>query len=161
MGKHILPKFDVPEGMTLDEYFEEKIQEGIKARFGDNPDQAVLDRIAHEVKIIEQTGFKSYMLIVADFVNWAKSQRILVGPGRGSAAGSMVAYVMRITEVDPLHHGLLFERFLNPERNEMPDIDMDFADDRRGEVIEYVINKYGQVYIPASPGRQSLPRQRV
>jgi DNA polymerase-3 subunit alpha len=92
-------------------------------------------------------GYESYFLIVQDFVNWAKGEGILVGPGRGSAAGSLISYILNITELDPLKYDLLFERFLNPDRISMPDIDMDFADDRRGEVIDYVTRKYGQDHV--------------
>lgn len=143
MGELILPVFELPEGETADSYFAKKVEEGLQYRFGDNVSQEVLARVEYEVEVIAKAGFKTYMLIVADFINWAKDNGIMVGPGRGSAAGCMVAYLLRITELDPLEHNLLFERFLNAERISMPDIDVDFADDRRGEVIEYVRSKYG------------------
>ncbi len=147
MGQNILPKFEVPEGETIDSYFDKKIEEGIIKRFGSKVTPEVRERLKYEIGVIDKAGFTSYMLIVADFTNWAKDQRIMVGPGRGSAAGSMVAYVLGITELDPIEHKLPFERFLNPERIAMPDIDMDFADDRRGEVIEYARNKYGRDHV--------------
>jgi len=143
MGKLIFPAFEPPNGKTIDEYFKEQLEAGLRYRFGENILPEIRERVDYEVSVIAQMGYKGYMLVVADFVNWAKDQGIVVGPGRGSAAGSMVSYTLRITEVNPLEHGLLFERFLNPERVSMPDIDLDFADDRRGEVIEYVRQKYG------------------
>lgn len=143
MGDLILPLFELPEGETADTYFDNKVAEGLKYRFGDNPSEEVLKRVEYEVSVIATAGFKTYMLIVADFINWAKDNGIMVGPGRGSAAGCIVAYLLKITDVDPLEHNLLFERFLNAERISMPDIDVDFADDRRNEVIEYVRQKYG------------------
>ena len=143
MGKFIFPVFEPPAGKTIDEYFAEQVEAGLRFRFGEAISAEVRERTDFEVSVIEQMGYKGYFLVVADFVNWAKNQGIVVGPGRGSAAGSMVSYVLRITEINPIEHGLLFERFLNPERVSMPDIDMDFADDRRGEVIEYVRQKYG------------------
>lgn len=143
MGDLILPLFEIPDGETTDSFFDKKVAEGLKFRFGDNPSEDVLKRVEGEVAVIAKAGFKTYMLIVADFINWAKDNGIMVGPGRGSAAGCMVAYLLKITDVDPLEHNLLFERFLNAERISMPDIDVDFADDRRAEVIEYVRQKYG------------------
>ncbi len=101
----------------------------------------------YELAVIEKTGFASYFLIVQDFVNWAKNQGIVVGPGRGSAAGSFVSYLIGITNIDPIKYDLLFERFLNPERISMPDVDMDFADDRRDEVLDYVRHKYGNDHV--------------
>jgi len=121
--------------------------EGLKKRFGDELPEDAHKRLDYELDVIGKTGFASYFLIVADFVNEAKSRDILVGPGRGSAAGSLVAYLMNITNLDPLHYNLLFERFLNPDRLAMPDIDLDFADDRRDEVIEYVRKKYGADHV--------------
>ncbi|OGB73647.1 DNA polymerase III subunit alpha [candidate division Kazan bacterium RIFCSPHIGHO2_01_FULL_44_14] len=143
-GGMILPAFDLPEGATLQDYFNQELDKGLIRRFGLDIPEAVRTLADFEVSVISQMGYQSYFLIVADFVNWAKRQGILVGPGRGSAAGSMVSYALGITSIDPIKHGLLFERFLNPERVSMPDIDLDFADDRRGEVIEYVIQKYGR-----------------
>jgi len=145
LGKTKLPKFETPDGKKPDEYLRELCERGSKTRFGDNPRKEVIDRLNYELAVISQTNFASYFLIVQDFVNWAKEQRIVVGPGRGSVAGSLVAYVLRITNVDPLKYNLLFERFLNPERAAgLPDIDLDFTDRRRDEVINYVAEKYGR-----------------
>ena len=142
-GKIILPVFDVPAGRTEEEQLRHECLVGLADRYGDPIPAEVLDRFEHEMAIIGPKGISAYFLIVADFTQWAKARDIGVGPGRGSAAGSIVAYALGITDIDPLKYGLLFERFLNPERTEMPDIDMDFDDERRGEVIEYVKNKYG------------------
>lgn len=144
IGKVKLPNFVVPSGKSPNEYLEELCQTGLKKRFGETPTNEVLERLKYELSVIEQTGFASYFLIVQDFVNWAKQNRIVVGPGRGSVGGSLVAYLLNITNVDPLKYDLLFERFLNPERISMPDIDMDFTDRRRNEVINYVSEKYGR-----------------
>ncbi|MFH1575400.1 MAG: DNA polymerase III subunit alpha [Candidatus Nealsonbacteria bacterium] len=143
LGKTKLPYFPLPENKDLDDYLKELCLERLPKRY-EKPSKEVLERLEYELKVIKQTGFASYFLIVQDFVNWAKDQRIVVGPGRGSAAGSLVSYCLRITNVDPLKHNLLFERFLNPERISLPDIDLDFADRRRDEVIEYVGQKYGR-----------------
>ena len=143
LGKTKLPKYEVPNGKTPNQYIEELCQQGLRKRYN-NPSKEIKERLNYELSVIEKTGFASYFLIVQDFVNWAKSQRIVVGPGRGSAAGSIVAYLLNITDVDPLKNDLLFERFLNPERISMPDIDLDFTDRRRDEVIEYVAQKYGR-----------------
>lgn len=142
LGKTKLPYFPVPEGKDPNTYLRELCLERLIKRYP-NPDKAVMDRLEYELSVIGQTGFASYLLIVQDFVNWAKGQRIVVGPGRGSAAGSLACYALGITNVDPLKYNLLFERFLNPERISMPDIDLDFADRRRDEVIGYVAQKYG------------------
>jgi DNA polymerase-3 subunit alpha len=139
-----LPKFEVPSGSSPDQYLEELCAQGLKKRFGEKPEKEVLDRLNYELSIIKQTGFASYFLIVQDFVNWAKENRIVVGPGRGSVGGSLVAYLLNITNVDPLKYDLLFERFLNPERISLPDIDLDFTDRRRDEVINYVAQRYGR-----------------
>ena len=147
LGKTKLPTFPLPEGKTAEQFLEELCQQGLKTRFGENPDQKIIDRMKYEISVIEKTGFAGYFLIVQDFVNWAKQNRIVVGPGRGSAGGSLVAYLTNITNVDPLKHNLLFERFLNPERISMPDIDLDFADRRRDEVIKYVAEKYGHNHV--------------
>lgn len=147
LGKTKLPKFPLPEGKTAEQFLEELCRQGLKKRFGENPDQKIIDRMNYEISVIEKTGFAGYFLIVQDFVNWAKQNRIIVGPGRGSAGGSLVAYLTNITNVDPLKHNLLFERFLNPERISMPDIDLDFADRRRDEVIKYVAQKYGSDHV--------------
>ncbi len=149
-GKMILPVFDVPEriaGATeeerLDRLLEEQCREGLVRRYGDPPPAEAVERLEYELGVIETKGFAGYFLVVQDFVAWAKANDIGVGPGRGSAAGSIIAYALGITSLDPLEHGLLFERFLNPERTEMPDIDIDFDDERRPDVIDYVRGKYG------------------
>ena len=143
LGKTKLPYFPLPEGKNPDDYLRELCLERLPKRY-EKPSKEVLERLEYELKVIKQTGFAPYFLIVQGFVNWAKDQRIVVGPGRGSAAGSLVSYCLRITNVDPLKHNLFFERFLNPERISLPDIDLDFADRRRDEVIEYVAQKYGR-----------------
>ncbi|MCL5291306.1 MAG: DNA polymerase III subunit alpha [Actinobacteria bacterium] len=140
----LLPKYEVPEGETLDSYFEKLCREGAVCRYGEEIPGDVRERLDYEIAMIKQMGFPGYFLVVQDFVNWAKSQGIKVGPGRGSAAGSLVAYVLNITNIDPLKYDLLFERFLNPSRVTMPDIDIDFCFERRGEVIDYVTKKYGE-----------------
>jgi len=151
LGKTKLPTFPLPEGKTAEQFLEELCREGLKTRFEGVTDaeslQKINDRMNYEISVIKKTGFAGYFLIVQDFVNWAKQNRIVVGPGRGSAGGSLVAYLTNITNVDPLKHNLLFERFLNPERISMPDIDLDFADRRRDEVIKYVGQKYGQDHV--------------
>ncbi len=144
LGKTKLPQFEVPDDKTPDEYIKDLCSQGLKSRFGSKPNKEILDRLNYELSIIKQTGFASYFLIVQDFVNWAKEKRIVVGPGRGSAPGSLVSYLLNITTVDPIKNNLLFERFLNPERISMPDIDLDFTDRRRDEVIDYVAQKYGR-----------------
>ena len=143
LGKTRLPVFEVPSGQSPDDYLKELCFEGIEKHYP-KATKEILDRLNYELSIITQTGFGSYFLIVQDFVNWAKQNRIVVGPGRGSAAGSLVSYLLNITNVDPLKYKLLFERFLNPERISLPDIDLDFNDRRRDEVIEYVAQKYGR-----------------
>ncbi|MBI5037912.1 MAG: DNA polymerase III subunit alpha [Candidatus Kerfeldbacteria bacterium] len=148
LGEVQLPYFSVPEGKTPNSYLRELCLEGIPKRYPNRINDAeVLDRLEYELNVIEKTGFASYFLIVQDFVNWAKQNGIVVGPGRGSAAGSIVAYLTNITNIDPLKYDLLFERFLNPERISMPDIDLDFADARRDEVIRYVEKKYGKDHV--------------
>ena len=147
LGKTKLPVFPLPEGKTDMEYLEELCWNGIEKRYGKGENAEVIERLKYELSVIGKTGFAGYFLIVQDFVNWAKTNRIVVGPGRGSAGGSIVAYLTGITNVDPLKHNLLFERFLNPERISMPDIDMDFADRRRDEVIAYVAEKYGRDHV--------------
>jgi len=147
LGKTRLPHYEVPGGKSADEYLKELCYQGLKKRFGPNPEGQLIERLEYELSVIQKTGFASYFLIVQDFVNWAKGQRIVVGPGRGSAAGSLVAYVVNITNVDPIKNNLLFERFLNPERISMPDIDLDFTDRRRDEVIKYVADKYGNDHV--------------
>ena len=144
LGKVKLPTFPVPSGKSPDQYLEELSFQGLKSKFGENPTKEASDRMNFELSVIKQTGYASYFLIVQDFVNWAKGNRIVVGPGRGSAGGSLVAYLLNITNVDPLKYDLLFERFLNPDRISLPDIDLDFTDRRRDEVIQYVAQKYGR-----------------
>ncbi|MGB9791610.1 MAG: DNA polymerase III subunit alpha [Thermacetogeniaceae bacterium] len=142
-----LPEFEVPEGYDLDSYLRELCYAGLERRFGKNIPPEVRERADYELSIIRQMGFSGYFLIVQDFINWAKNRGILVGPGRGSAAGSLVAYALGITNINPLKYGLLFERFLNPDRITMPDIDIDFCFERRGEVIDYVVKKYGEDHV--------------
>ena len=139
------PEYPVPEGKTRETYLRELCYKGLHDRYGERAgtDSELVKRLDYEVDILERTGFVSYFLIVWDFIHFAKQQGIPVGPGRGSAAGSLVAYVLGITDIDPLQFGLIFERFLNPERISPPDIDVDFCKDRRGEVLEYVRQKYG------------------
>jgi len=144
LGKAKLPQFAVPSGEKPDDYLEKLCREGLKTKFGENPTKEVTDRLNYELQVIKQTGFSSYFLIVQDFVKWAKENRIVVGPGRGSVGGSLAAYLLNITNVDPLKYNLLFERFLNPDRVSLPDIDLDFTDRRRDEVIHYVAQKYGK-----------------
>ncbi|MGH7312796.1 MAG: DNA polymerase III subunit alpha, partial [Candidatus Rokuibacteriota bacterium] len=143
-GSFHLPRYLVPEGHTLNSYLEHLARQGLTHRYGPSPGDAVEARLHHEIGIIEKMGFPGYFLVVWDFIRWAREQGIAVGPGRGSSAGSLVAYCLGITNIDPLRYGLLFERFLNPERVSMPDMDIDFADDRRDEVIRYVAEKYGR-----------------
>ncbi|OGX17784.1 MAG: DNA polymerase III subunit alpha [Omnitrophica WOR_2 bacterium RBG_13_44_8b] len=138
-----LPKYDPPPGKTKEEFLRELCESGLKEKFV-SLTPAIEVRLEHELKIIKDMGFVSYFLIVWDFIHYAKSQGIPVGPGRGSAAGSLVSYLLGITDLDPLKYGLLFERFLNPERLGLPDIDIDFCYERRNEVIDYVTKKYGQ-----------------
>lgn len=147
-GHTILPNYDVPEEFnTHYDYFKKLCYDGIKARYGDNPSQEILDRAEYELKIISQMGYVDYYLIVWDYINYAKSVGIPVGPGRGSGAGSILAYAIGITDIDPMKYSLLFERFLNPERISMPDFDVDFCYERRGEVIDYVERKYGKDHV--------------
>jgi len=145
LGKILIPTFETPEGKTEREYLHELVWQGVEWRYGDKAkSKEVVERTEYELKVLEGMGYEGYFLIVSDFINWGKNQGIIFGPGRGSAAGSIVAYAMNITELDPLKYDLLFERFLNPDRISMPDIDIDIQDSRRGEVIEYVTEKYGQ-----------------
>ena len=138
-----LPKYEVPDGMTSWEYLNKLCFEGLEKRYG-NPTQALKDRLTYELNTIHNMGYVDYFLIVWDFINYAKTHGIAVGPGRGSAAGSIVSYCLEITNIDPIRYQLLFERFLNPERVTMPDIDVDFCYERRQEVIDYVVRKYGK-----------------
>ncbi len=161
LGRILIPRFpDLPEGETERSYLRKLVFSGAANRYTDIPREDlleitedkvveklpsnVLERIEYELEVIADMGYEGYMLIVADLINWSKSQGIICGPGRGSAAGSIIAYATNITEIDPLKYDLLFERFLNPDRISMPDIDMDYADDRREEVINYATQKYGQ-----------------
>src|SRR5881628_2130487 len=143
-GTFHLPPYVVPAGHTLDSYLRELASAGLRRRYGPTPGDAVEARLAHELAVIEKMGFAGYFLVVWDFIRYARQQGIAVGPGRGSSAGSLTAYCLGITNIDPIRYGLLFERFLNPERISMPDMDIDFADDRRDEVIRYVAEKYGR-----------------
>lgn len=142
-GIRKLPKYDVPEGYTSKEYLRKLCTEGLKKRYPDD-DGSMAKRLDYELSVIEGMGFVDYFLIVWDFINYARKHDIMVGPGRGSAAGSIVSYTLGITNIDPMRYNLLFERFLNPERVSMPDIDIDFCFERRHEVIEYVVRKYGK-----------------
>jgi DNA polymerase-3 subunit alpha len=139
-----MPRFPVPEGETEESWFIKEVETGLKQRYPKGFSDEVRARADYEMGIIAQMGFPGYFLVVADFINWSKRNGIRVGPGRGSGAGSMAAYAMGITDLDPLQHGLIFERFLNPDRVSMPDFDVDFDDRRRGEVIHYVTEKYGE-----------------
>lgn len=141
--RDLMPRFPVPDGETEATWFAKEVEAGLARRFPQGVSEAHLAQAKYEVDVIIQMGFPGYFLVVADFIAWARNQGIRVGPGRGSAAGSLASYAMGITELDPLHHGLIFERFLNPERVSMPDVDVDFDDRRRGEVIRYVTEKYG------------------
>ena len=138
-----MPRYPVPEGETEDTWFVKEVQSGLEFRYPAGIPADVQKQADYEIGVITQMGFSGYFLVVADFINWSKDHGIRVGPGRGSGAGSMAAYAMRITDLDPLRHGLIFERFLNPDRVSMPDFDVDFDDRRRGEVIKYVTDKYG------------------
>ncbi|HEV7567608.1 MAG TPA: DNA polymerase III subunit alpha, partial [Microbacteriaceae bacterium] len=138
-----MPRFPVPAGETEETWFIKEVEKGLDFRYPNGIPAEVRERANYEVGVILQMGFPGYFLVVADFINWSKENGIRVGPGRGSGAGSMAAYAMRITDLDPLRHGLIFERFLNPDRVSMPDFDVDFDDRRRGEVIRYVTEKYG------------------
>jgi DNA polymerase-3 subunit alpha len=156
LGKARLPDFQVPEGWTLDDWLRAQSHEGLQRRFKvlfppDSLPATEIEsrrthyaaRIDYECDTIVQMGFSGYFLIVADFINWAKQNDVPVGPGRGSGAGSLVAYALGVTDIDPIPYALLFERFLNPERVSMPDFDIDFCQDKRWRVIEYVRQKYG------------------
>jgi len=145
LGKIQLPNFHKPENVSANSYLEELVGQKINSRFKpEEQTQIVKERVAYELGVIENTGFADYFLIVQDLINWAKSHGIAVGPGRGSAAGSIISYILGITDINPLTYGLLFERFLNPDRIQMPDIDIDFADTRRDEVLAYAREKYGE-----------------
>src|SRR4051812_9309140 len=141
--RNLMPRFPVPEGYTEESWFRHEAFEGLNRRFPGGIPDTHLKQAEYELGIIIQMGFPSYFLVVADFIQWSKRNGIAVGPGRGSAAGSLIAYAMGITDLDPLPHGLIFERFLNPERVSMPDVDIDFDERRRGEVIRYVTERWG------------------
>src|SRR5467141_3570140 len=145
-GRSKYPEYPAPTGKTREGYLRERCYDGLRQRYGERAasDPELIRRLDYELRVLEKTGFVSYLLIVWDFIHFAKGRGIPVGPGRGSAAGSMVAYVLGITDIDPLQYGLLFERFLNPDRVSPPDIDIDFCEARRGEVLEYVRQKYGE-----------------
>jgi DNA polymerase-3 subunit alpha len=164
LGGILMPDFPIPEGENIDEYFLKKIYSGLNKKYGSEPvdtsgltsdakasglkiSKEIWERFQYEYKVIKEMKYQGYFLIVADFINWAKDHGISVGPGRGSGAGSIIAYALNITELDPLKYGLLFERFLNPDRISMPDFDTDFADSRRNEVVEYVAKKYGRDHV--------------
>lgn len=157
LGQSFLPDFPVPPGLTLGDYLREAAHQGLEERLvqypaqgSDSPEanrKCYFDRLALELDVIIQMGFPGYFMIVADFIQWAKNNRIPVGPGRGSGAGSLVAYALKITDLDPIEFDLLFERFLNPERVSMPDFDVDFCMDRRDEVIDYVARRYGRDHV--------------
>ena len=143
-GEQKVPKFDVPEGYDAFSYLKELCETGLVKRYGDPPPKELQERLSYELSTIRNMGYVDYFLIVWDFIRFAKSQGIAVGPGRGSAAGSIVSYCLEITNIDPIRYQLIFERFLNPERVSMPDIDIDFCYERRQEVIDYVYEKYGK-----------------
>lgn len=143
-GENLLPQFPVPKGETEESWLEKEVARGLARRFPDGVPEEHLKRAAYEVQVICQMGFPGYFLVVADLVNHARNEGIRVGPGRGSAAGAVVAYALGITGLDPIKHGLLFERFLNPERISMPDIDLDFDERHRGEMIQYATSRYGE-----------------
>ena len=144
LGKQLIPSFPTPDGAPEHEYLRARVEEGMRARYGDPPTAEAMERMEMELGVIDRMGFNAYFLIVWDFVKYAKENGIAVGPGRGSAAGSIVAYCLQITDVDPLRYELLFERFLNPERVSMPDIDIDFSVRGRERVMRYVTEKYGR-----------------
>jgi DNA polymerase-3 subunit alpha len=160
LGGILIPKFPLPDGITEKQYLDEQVYQGLAFRYGGVKEkdakklsmaeaekllpEAVRERAIYELEIVDQMGFNGYFLIISDFMNWGKSQGIVFGPGRGSAAGSIIAYSLRITELNPLEYDLLFERFLNPDRISMPDIDIDIQDSRRDEVIQYCVDKYGE-----------------
>jgi len=148
--ENLLPTFKIESDQTPDEYLREQCLKGLPERYPQATDEekkGLMERLDYELGVIMKMGFSSYFLIVADYVRWSKENRIMVGPGRGSAAGALVTYLTYITDVDPIRYGLLFERFLNPDRLEMPDIDLDFADHRRAEVLGYITEKYGEEHV--------------
>ena len=146
-GHTKLPRFDTPDGSDNRDYFRRMCYDGLHRHYGEHPQQSIIDRLEYEISTIDTMGYVNYYLIVYDFIRQAKSMGIPVGPGRGSGVGSLAAYCIGITGVDPLRYDLLFERFLNPERVSMPDFDIDFSDERRQEIIEYVVDKYGADHV--------------
>ena len=146
-GANFMPRFPCPAGEDETSWFVKEVDRGLNVRYPEGIPDEVRSRAEFETQVIAQMGFPGYFLVVADFINWAKDHGIRVGPGRGSGAGSMAAFAMRITDLDPLRHGLLFERFLNPDRVSMPDFDVDFDERRRGEVIRYVTDRYGEDHV--------------
>ncbi len=146
-GKTKLPRFDPPDGSDSESFFRRLCLDGLKNRYGEKPEQSLLDRLEYEIGVISSMGYVNYYLIVWDFIRYAKSVGIPVGPGRGSGAGSLCAYCIGITNVDPIRYDLLFERFLNSERVSMPDFDIDFSDERRDEIIQYVLDRYGADHV--------------
>jgi len=146
-GNYQLPEYKVPKGFTPQTYLKKLCDKGMKDRYGKNITKKHEERLTFELTVIEKMGFAGYFLIVQDFVNWAKDNGIIVGPGRGSAAGSIIAYLTKITNIDPIEYKLLFERFLNPDRVSLPDIDLDFPDDRRDDVLAYVRETFGQDHV--------------
>ena len=151
MGEPRIPDYPVPAGHTADSYLEEVTRQGLlerlKCRNHSEVDPVYMQRLEVELKVMQDKGFSTYFLVVWDYIKYARDNNIPVGPGRGSAAGSLVAYCLKITNIDPIHHGLLFERFLNPERKSMPDVDTDFCPDRRADMIKYVTEKYGEANV--------------
>ena len=146
-NQNLLPKFDTPDQIPADQYLRQLCELGLEEKYVEEEKKSAYDRLNYELSVIESMGFVDYFLIVWDFVKFAKDRGIMVGPGRGSAAGSIIAYCLDITTVDPLKYGLYFERFLNPERVSMPDVDIDFADTRREEVMDYVVERYGRLNV--------------
>ncbi len=147
LGRLILPEYQVPEGESLDSYLVKLCEEGMSRRFPSGAPAVARERLDYELSVLRQMGFSGYFLIVQDFISWSRQHGIPVGPGRGSAAGSLVSYALGITNLNPLQYGLIFERFLNPERISMPDIDIDICYERRSEVIDYVVGKYGADHV--------------
>ncbi len=143
-GQYLIPQFETPNGETSKQYLRNLCEKGLEELIPEERQQQARQQLDYELEIVDKMGFNDYFLIVWDFIHYAKTNGIVVGPGRGSAAGAIIAYTLKITELDPIEHGLVFERFLNPDRVSMPDIDIDFADTRRHEVLEYTINKYGK-----------------
>ena len=147
-GHTILPNYDVPDGFkTHYDYLEKLCFDGIKNRYGNNPSKEIMERAEYELSVVKKMGYVDYFLIVWDFIHYAKQNNIPVGPGRGSGAGSILAYAIEITDIDPIRYNLLFERFLNPDRISMPDFDVDFSDEERQKVIDYVSKKYGHDHV--------------